>query len=79
MLIKGYQAEVQSITKPYTTNKGPESMVDEEDKHEGQRKDHRYHMCAQLFLKSRACSHAEHHIQMGTRQGGSGSLICSMQ
>src|ERR1700677_4163185 len=33
MLIKGCQAEVQSITKPYTTNKGPESMVDEEDKH----------------------------------------------
>jgi hypothetical protein len=34
MLITGFQAEVQSITKPYTTNKGPESMVDEEDKHE---------------------------------------------
>src|ERR1700683_2082254 len=34
MLIKGCQAEVRSITKPYTTNKGPESMVDEEDKHE---------------------------------------------
>ena len=32
MLIKGYQAEVQSIT--YTTNKGPESTVDKEDKHE---------------------------------------------
>jgi hypothetical protein len=33
-LIKGYQAEFQSTTKPYTTNKGPESTVDEEDKHE---------------------------------------------
>jgi hypothetical protein len=33
MLIKGYQAEVQSTTKPYITNKGPKSTVDEEDKH----------------------------------------------
>jgi hypothetical protein len=31
---KGYQAEFQSTTKPYTTNKRPESTVDEEDKHE---------------------------------------------
>jgi hypothetical protein len=27
-----HQAEVQSTTKPYTTSKGPESTVDEEDK-----------------------------------------------
>ena len=26
--------EVWSITKPYTTNKRPESVVDEEDKHD---------------------------------------------
>ena len=34
MLIKGFQVDVGSITKPYTTNKGPESMVDEEVKYE---------------------------------------------
>jgi len=33
-LKKDHQAEVQSTTKPYTTSKGPESTVDEEDKHE---------------------------------------------
>ena len=34
MLIKGFQVEVQSTTKPYTTNKGLESMENVEDKHE---------------------------------------------